>query len=143
MTPAPNAQPERNAEIKRLYKSGVNQPALGRRFGLTQSRISAILCNRLPAWRPCRRCRARCYHGGNVCRPCVAARAAARMQRSEERRARRQFLKALRCLLRRKRRSIAFVHNSEVVRVRRNVAAHFRARQRESVFKQGSELYAI
>lgn len=139
-----NAKTERNDEIKRLYKQGMNQYLLADKFGVTQARISCIIFDRLPRYRCCRYCRAHCPGSMAVCKACVATRAEARLRRKELKYARRDLLKVLRRVAAKiKTPAQRFLYRGEVVPLQRNIKKHFRDRRRDSLFKESSELHAI
>lgn len=92
---APNEKKERNDIIRELYKNGVDQTNLARRFYVTQCRISAIIHRKLPPYTYCRHCKARftkALHGNvSSCTTCKAVIVKAR----EERKAEREYQKQL------------------------------------------------
>lgn len=76
---------ERNQEIKALFASGISQGQIAKQFGITQSRVSSIVHDRLPAYRYCLHCRAR-VESTALCSACREVNDKARSIRREERR---------------------------------------------------------
>lgn len=67
------AKNERNQEIKNLFASGMTQQEIADKFNITQGRVSAIIYDRLPTTRYCRRCGTGFKHSTvSLCAECKA-----------------------------------------------------------------------
>ncbi len=90
---APNAKPERNAEIKALWKGGMFQKDIGAIYGLSQFRVSAIIHDKLPMYHYCGVCRIRLQNLLTICEPCRASRKAARAEKKRLKEEGHEFLR--------------------------------------------------
>lgn len=89
------AKLERNNEIKRLFASGVTQGEIGKTYGITQCRVSAVVHDFRPCYRYCNYCNGRIdvrISGQvSICDDCRAKNAQEKIERIERRKAEREM----------------------------------------------------
>lgn len=138
-----NAKTARNTEIKRLFASGIEQPVIGKRFGISQCRVSAIVNDRLPTYSYCNHCGTRIRYGISVCDSCKLSRARSRLliqlRKLAYIRETRQELKYSRLL----RKLFLRPLEKDERRINKNMMRDYRRRRHASVFKKTSDFLEI
>lgn len=126
----------RNDEIKRLWKiAGIPQYEIGEMYGIGQSRVSAIIHDRLPPWHYCIRCNGRT----NTERVCAACKILNRADR-DLKHARIRLVRALERVARRRDRAQRITRDQarhEFTMIARNIRYAWRERQGDAVFYKG------